>query len=99
MEVSGQLHAPAASLSGTNSGTYSVGGWVGPRVKVKVAPTIQIEAQTEEQRRTSTPFNVGARCGRVVIAKPRPLYPQLRSSPASTVLEAGWAPVLVWTVT
>jgi len=27
-----------ALLSGTNSGTYSVGGWVGPRVKVKVAP-------------------------------------------------------------
>ena len=99
MEVSGQLHASAALISGTNSGTYSVGGWVGPRVKVKVALNIPIQAQTEEQRRTSTPFNVGATCGWVMKAKPRPLYPQLRPSAAPTVLDAGWAPVLVGTVT
>ena len=99
MEVSSQLHAPATLLSGTNSGTYSVGDWVYPRVKVKVAPTVPIEAQKEEYRRTSTPFNVDAKCGRVVMAKPRPLFSQLKPSPAPTVLEAGWAPVLVWTVT
>ena len=30
MEVCSELHAPAVS-SGKNSGTHSVGGWVGPR--------------------------------------------------------------------
>jgi hypothetical protein len=32
MEVSGQLHAPAASLPRERApGTYWIGGWVGPR--------------------------------------------------------------------
>jgi len=32
MEVSGQLHAPAALLLGKVSGAQWTGGWVGPRV-------------------------------------------------------------------
>jgi len=31
MEVRGQLHAPALYAQGKNSGTYRIGGWVGPR--------------------------------------------------------------------
>jgi hypothetical protein len=31
MEVSGQLHAPAASFPGKNHGTHCLLGWVGPR--------------------------------------------------------------------
>jgi hypothetical protein len=31
MEVSGQLHAPAALPPGKGPGTYWIGGWVGPR--------------------------------------------------------------------
>jgi hypothetical protein len=31
MDVSSQLHAPAALPSGKNPGTHWIGGWVGPR--------------------------------------------------------------------
>jgi hypothetical protein len=31
MEVSGQLHAPAAYLQGKSPGTHWIGGWMGPR--------------------------------------------------------------------
>jgi len=31
MEVSGQLHAPAALLRGKDHGTLRMGGWVDPR--------------------------------------------------------------------
>jgi hypothetical protein len=31
LEVSGQLHAPAALLPGTAPGTHWIGGWMGPR--------------------------------------------------------------------
>jgi hypothetical protein len=31
MDMSGQLHAPAALPQGKGSGTHWIGGWVGPR--------------------------------------------------------------------
>jgi hypothetical protein len=34
MEVSGELHAPAALLSGTGSGTHWIGGWAGVRASL-----------------------------------------------------------------
>jgi len=36
MEVSGQLHAPAAVSPGKNPGTYWVGGWVDPSAGLDV---------------------------------------------------------------
>jgi len=32
MEVSGEIHTPAALLPGKEPGTHWIGGWVGPRV-------------------------------------------------------------------
>ena len=40
-------------------------------------------------------FNLTARCGWVINAMPRPLYP--REWPGTIVQEAGWAPGPVWT--
>jgi hypothetical protein len=35
MEVSGQLHAPAALPPGKSSGTHFIGGWVDPRASLE----------------------------------------------------------------
>jgi hypothetical protein len=37
MEASGQFHAPAALIPRKSPGTHSVGGWVGPTLRLDVS--------------------------------------------------------------
>jgi hypothetical protein len=52
MEVSGQLHAPAASPPGkTATGTHWIGGWVGPRTVLDAV----LKRKIPSPRRESNP--------------------------------------------
>jgi hypothetical protein len=54
MEVSGQLHAPAALPPGKEPpGTHCIGGWVGPRTVLDTVVKIKIPSP----RRESNPRN------------------------------------------
>jgi len=65
-----------------------------PTVKVKVKVMFTLEQATHASLYSF--FNLGARCGWVVNATPRPLYPQER--PGTHCTGAGWASRPVWRV-
>jgi hypothetical protein len=48
MEVSGQLHAPAALPRRKNPGTYWIGGWVGPRASLDAVAKRKIPSPRRE---------------------------------------------------
>jgi hypothetical protein len=51
MEVSGQLHAPAALHPGRDPGTHWIGGWVGSRAVLNAV----VKVNTPSSRRESNP--------------------------------------------
>jgi hypothetical protein len=51
MEMSGQLHAPAALHPGKESGTPWIGGWVGPRAVLDAV----VKRKIPNLRRESNP--------------------------------------------
>jgi hypothetical protein len=51
MEVTGQLHAPAAFPPGKAPGTHWIGGWVGPRAVLDAA----VKRKIPSPRRESNP--------------------------------------------
>jgi hypothetical protein len=50
MEVSGQLHAPAALPPGENPSTRWIGGWVGPRAVLDTVVKRKIPSSRRESK-------------------------------------------------